>query len=105
MTQAKMKIKKGDNVIVLTGKDKGKTGVVLTAFPAESKLIVEGINVVTRHQKPTQSAAGAIVKKEKEIHVSNVALIDPKSGTATRVGYKIDGENKVRISRKSGVEV
>jgi len=98
-----MKIKKGDQVIVLTGRDKGKTGEVIQAMPKDSKVVVRGINVMKRHTKPTQENAGGIVSKEQPIHVSNVALIDPKSGKATRVGFKIekDGLN-VRVAKKSG---
>ena len=84
-----MKIKKGDQVIVITGRDKGKTGEVTKAMPKESKVLVSGINLVKRHTKPTQENAGGIISKEAPIHVSNVALIDPKSGKATRVGIKI----------------
>ena len=97
-----MKIKKGDQVIVITGRDKGKTGEVIQAMPKESKVLVRGINLVKRHTKPTQENAGGIVSKEKPIHVSNVALIDPKSGKATRVGIKLDNGQKVRIAKKSG---
>ena len=106
MTQPKLKIKKGDQVVVLTGKDKGQTGEVLKVIPAQSRVIVQGVNVVKRHQKPTQFAAGGIVTKELAIHVSNVAVADPKDGTPTRVGYKVlkDG-TKVRVARKSGEEI
>lgn len=103
MTQPKMKIKKGDKVVVLTGKDKGAKGEVLKTIPSEARVIVQGVNMVTRHNKPTQMSAGGIEKKEKSIHVSNVALADPKTGNATRVGYKTlkDGK-KVRVAKKSG---
>ena len=106
MTQAKLKIKKGDEVVVLTGKDKGAKGEVLKVLTAESRVLVQGINKVKKHQKPTQFAAGGIVEKELSIHVSNVSVLDPKSGEATRVGYKTlkDGK-KVRIARKSGEEI
>lgn len=106
MTQPKMKIKKGDKVVVLTGKDKGAKGEVLKTIPAERRVLVQGINMVTRHNKPTQMSAGGIEKKEKSIHVSNVALVDPKKGEATRVGYKTlkDGK-KVRVTKKSGETV
>ncbi len=103
MTQVKMKVKKGDQVVVLTGKDKGAKGEILRVIPAESRVIVQGINMVTKHKKPTQFSAGGIEKIEKSIHVSNVALADPKSGEATRVGYKVlKGGKKVRVARKSG---
>lgn len=97
-----MRIKKGDQVIVITGRDKGKTGEVLKAMPKENKLIVQGINLVKRHQKPTQESAGGIIAKEAPIHRSNVALIDPKSGKATRVGVKVENGQKVRVAKRSG---
>lgn len=106
MAQAKMKIKKGDQVVVLTGKDKGAKGEVLKVFPAESRVLVQGVNVVKKHQRPTQFSAGGIQQKELPVHVSNVALADPKNGKATRVGYKVlkDGK-KVRVAKKSGETV
>lgn len=98
-----MKIKKGDKVIVITGKDKGKTGEVTKAMPKDEKVIVSGINMVKRHQKATQENAGGIVSKEAAIHVSNVAIVDPKTGKASRMGSKtIDGGRKVRFAKKSG---
>lgn len=98
-----MKIKKGDQVIVITGRDKGKTGEVIKAMPKDSKVVVQGINLVKRHTKPTQESAGGIVSKEHPIHVSNVALIDPKTGKATRVGIKVDENGqKSRVAKKSG---
>lgn len=103
MTQAKMKIKKGDNVVVLTGKDKGKTGEVLKTLPSKSRVIVQGVNVVKKHNKPTQFSAGGIEEKELSIHVSNVALADPKDGKPTRVGYnELKSGKKVRVAKKSG---
>lgn len=106
MSKPKLKIKKGDQVVVLTGRDKGAKGEVLQVFPEKSRVIVQGVNVVTKHQKPTQVSPGGIQKKELSIHVSNVALADPKSGEATRVGYKTlkDGK-KVRVAKKSGETV
>jgi large subunit ribosomal protein L24 len=106
MAAVKMKIKKGDKVVVITGKDKGKTGEVLRVIPAESRVVVQGVNVAKRHRKPTQVGPGGIEKAELTIHVSNVALADPKGGKATRVGYKFlkDG-SKVRVARKSGETV
>lgn len=97
-----MRIKKGDQVIVITGRDKGKTGEVIKSMPKENKVIVQGINLVKRHTKPTQESAGGIVSKEAPIHVSNVALIDPKDGKATRVGFKVEDGKKVRVSKRSG---
>lgn len=103
MTAAKMKIKKGDSVIVLTGKDKGKKGEVLKTIPAKSRVIVQGVNVVKKHQKPTQFSAGGIEEKELSIHVSNVALADPKEDKPTRVGYTtLKSGKKVRVARRSG---
>ena len=97
-----MKIKKGDQVIVITGRDKGTTGEVIKSMPKENKVIVQGINLVKRHTKPTQESAGGIISKEAPIHVSNVALIDPKDGKATRVGFKVEDGKKVRVSKRSG---
>ena len=99
----KLKIKKGDQVVVLTGRDKGAKGEVIKVLPDVRRVVVQGINLVTKHQKPTQVSPGGIQKKELPIHVSNVAVADPKSGEATRVGYKVlkDGK-KVRVAKKSG---
>ncbi len=100
---AKLKIKKGDNVVVLTGRDKGKTGSVLRALPTENKVIVQGVNVAKRHTRQSPTAQGGIVEKEMPIHVSNVSHIDPKDNKPTRVGFKIlDDKTKVRIARRSG---
>ena len=96
-------IKKDDNVIVITGRDKGKKGEVLKLFPKDDRALVAGVGVVKRHQRQTQTKQGGIVNKESPIHLSNLAHIDPKSGGATRVGSKIlnDGR-KVRFAKKSG---
>jgi large subunit ribosomal protein L24 len=103
------KIKKGDKVIVLTGRDKGRTGEVLAVHPAESRALVRGIHMVKRHQRQTAQQEGGIVSKEGPIHLSNLALADPKDGKPTRVGFKIVGEGanrkKVRIAKRSGVEI
>ena len=96
----KMKIKKNDTVIVISGDDKGKTGVVKKAMPKESKVVVEGVNMVKRHTKPSQTNPGGIVSKEAAIHVSNVALV--KEGKPTKIGYKIVDGKKVRVARKTG---
>jgi large subunit ribosomal protein L24 len=99
----KMKIKKGDEVVVISGRDKGKIGQVLRAFPADARVLVQGVHVARRHQKPRMGDPGGIVEKELTIHVSNVALRDPQSGKPTRVGYKmLDGGRKVRVARRSG---
>jgi large subunit ribosomal protein L24 len=99
----KLKIKKGDKVVVITGKDKGKTGEVLRVLPKDSRLVVQGVNMVKRHTRPAMGQPGGIVEKESTIHISNVAHIDPKSNKPTRVGYKeLEGGRKVRIARRSG---
>ena len=100
-----MVIKKNDTVIVLTGQDKGKKGKVIKAMPKENRVIVEGVNMQTKHQKQTRTEAAEIKHQEGPIHVSNVALVDKKTGKPTRVGFKMEGNNKVRISRKSGEEI
>ena len=97
------KIKKGDRVVVLTGKDKGRQGQVLQVMPKDNRVLVSGINMVKRHTKPSQGDPnGGIKNKEASLHISNVAYIDPKSGAATRVGFRIDGDKKVRVALKSG---
>jgi len=103
------KIKKGDKVIVLAGRDKGRTGEVLAVHPADSRALVRGIHMVKRHQRQTAQQEGGIVSKEATIHLSNLALVDPKDGKPTRVGFKFVGEGqdrkKVRIAKRSGVEI
>ena len=99
----KMKIKKGDTVVVISGRDKGKSGEVLRVLPADRRLIVQGIHIARRHTKPRMGDPGGIVDKELTIDVSNVAHIDPQSGKPTRVGYKtLDDGRKVRVARRSG---
>ena len=98
----KLKVKKGDKVVVITGRDKGKSGEILEVLRAENRVIVQGVNMAQRHQKQSMNQEGGIVQKELAIHVSNVALIDPKTEKPTRVGYKMDGERKVRVARRSG---
>ena len=101
-----MNIKKNDSVIVLSGKDKGKTGKVLVAMPSENKVVVEGVNVATCHTKPRkQGEAGGIVKRETPIRACKVALYCEKCGKGVRVGHKIDGDKKTRICRKCGAEI
>ena len=98
----KLKIKSGDTVKIIAGDHKGSEGKVLKVFIDKNKAIVEGINMVKKHTKPSaQSPQGGIVEKEAPIHVSNLALIDPKSGEATRIGYRMEGEKKERIAKKS----
>ena len=102
----KLHIRKGDNVIVLAGRDKGKTGKVQKVLVDEQRAIVEGINMVSNSTKPSaQNPQGGIVKQEAPIHISNLSLIDPKSGKATRVSVKHDGKNVIRIAKKSGEEI
>ena len=103
---SKLHIKKGDTVIVLAGKDKGKKGNVQKVLVEDQRVIVEGINMVSKSAKPSaKNPQGGIVKQEAPIHVSNVSLIDPKSGKATRVSVKHEGKNVVRIAKKSGEEI
>lgn len=106
MTQPKLKIKKGDQVVILTGKDKGKKGEVLRVIPEDGRVLVAGVNIATKHTKPSQTTPGGIQKTELPLHISNVALMDPKSGKATRVGYTTlkDGK-KVRVAKKSGEQI
>ena len=98
----KLKIKKGDKVVVITGRDKGKTGEVLKVLREQNRLIVQGVHMVKRHQRQTMQVQGGIIEKEATIHVSNVAHLDPKTSKPTRVGYRMDGERKIRVARRSG---
>ena len=98
-----MHVKKGDKVKVLSGKDRGKEGVILEAFPKKDRVLVEGINMVKKHAKPSQdNPQGGILNQEAAIHVSNVLPIDPKTGEPTRVGYEVRDGKKVRVAKKSG---
>lgn len=102
----KLRIKKGDTVYVNAGNDKGQTGKVLSVDPAKDRAIVEGINMVSKSTKPnSKQPQGGIIKQEAPIHISNLNLIDSKSGKPTRVGYKMDGEKKIRYAKKSGEEI
>jgi len=96
------KIKKGDTVIVLAGKNRGAEGDVIRVMPKEDRVLVRGVNVVRKHQKQTQSEQGGIVSKEAPIHISNVALKDPSTGKATRVGFKMEDGKKARFAKASG---
>lgn len=96
------KLKKGDKVVVLTGRDKGQEGEIEQVFPAEGRAIVNGVNTRVRHTKQSQSSQGGRVAKATPIQLSNIALVDPKDGGPTRVGFKMDGDKKVRFAKKSG---
>ncbi len=97
------KVRKGDRVIVRTGRDKGKTGEILRVLVKRDRVIVQGVNMVKRHTRPSQASAGGIVEKEASIHISNVAHIDPKTSQPTRVGYKfLEDGRKVRYAKRSG---
>jgi large subunit ribosomal protein L24 len=103
------KIKKGDKVIVITGRDKGRTGEVIEVRPREDRALVRGIHMVKRHQRQTAQQEGGIISKEAAVHLSNLAVADPKDGKPTRVGFKFVGEGrdrkKVRFAKRSGVEI
>jgi large subunit ribosomal protein L24 len=97
------KIRKGDRVVVTAGRDKGKSGEVLRVYPAEERVLINGVNVVKRHQRQTAKAQGGIVSKESPIHLSKIAHVDPKTGSPTRIGFKILGDGRrVRFAKKSG---
>jgi large subunit ribosomal protein L24 len=97
------KIKKGDRVVVITGRDKGKTGEVIQVMPKESRALVRGVNLVKRHQRQSASQEGGIISKEAPLHLSNLAIADPKDGKPTRVGFKVlDDGRKVRVAKRSG---
>jgi len=96
-------IRKGDNVVVISGSDKGKKGSVLKVFPKENRALVQGVNMVKRHQRQTQTQQAGIVSKEAPVQISNIAHVDPKSGKATRIGFKTLGDGRrVRFAKKSG---
>ena len=100
---AKFKIKKGDKVVVITGSDRGKTGEVLRVLRSEMRVLVQGVNMMKRHTRPSPGEPGGIIEKEAPVHISNVAHIDPKDDKATRVGWKtVEGDRKVRFARRSG---
>jgi len=103
------KIKKGDRVIVLSGRDRGRRGEVIAVRPADGRALVRGVNMVKRHQRQSAQQEGGIISKEASVHLSNLALLDPKDNKPTRVGFKFVGEGldrkKVRVSRRSGVEI
>jgi large subunit ribosomal protein L24 len=103
------RIRKGDKVIVLTGRDKGRTGEVIEVHPADGRALVRGVNMVKRHQKQTAQQQGGIISKEATVHLSNLAIADPKDGKPSRVGFRFIGEGdqrrKVRFAKRSGVEI
>ena len=99
------KIKKGDKVVVITGRDKGRAGEVIEVRPAESRALVRGVNMVKRHQRQSATQEGGIISKETPVQLSNLALADPKDGKPTRVGFKMIGDKKVRFAKRSGVEI
>lgn len=96
------KIRKGDSVVVLAGKDKGRTGEVIKVMPKDDQAVVRGINLVKRHQRQTQTQESGIISKEAPIHLSNLAIADPKDGKPTRVGFRIEDGKKVRVAKRSG---
>ena len=99
------KIRKGDKVVVITGRDKGRTGEVIEVRPSEGRALVRGVHMVKRHQRQTPQQEGGIISKEGSVHLSNLALADPKDGKPTRVGFKTVGDRKVRFAKRSGVEI
>jgi large subunit ribosomal protein L24 len=103
------RIRKGDKVVVLAGRDKGRTGEVISVHPSDERALVRGVNVVKRHQKQTAQQEGGIISKELPIHLSNIALADPKDGKPTRVGFKTvgtgDDRKLIRVAKRSGVEI
>ncbi|MCL7998347.1 50S ribosomal protein L24 [Brucella pseudogrignonensis] len=99
------KIRKGDSVVVLSGKDKGRKGEVLQVMPKDDKALVRGINTVKRHQRQTQTQEAGIITKEAPIHLSNLAIADPKDGKPTRVGFRIEDGKKVRVAKRSGAVI
>jgi large subunit ribosomal protein L24 len=99
------RIRKGDKVVVISGRDKGRSGEVIEMRPTEGRALVRGIHMVKRHQKQSATQEGGIVSKEASVHLSNLAIADPKDGKPTRVGFKMVGDKKVRVAKRSGVEI
>ncbi|MBH71423.1 MAG: 50S ribosomal protein L24 [Pelagibacteraceae bacterium] len=97
-----MKFRKGDNVMVISGKDKGKSGSILSVYPKENRAIVKGINIVKKHQKPSKQGGGGIVEKELSVHISNLSFISIKDGKRTKIGYKFENNKKIRYEKKTG---
>jgi len=99
------RIRKGDKVVVITGRDKGRAGEVLEVRPTQNRAVVRGINVVKRHQRQSAQQEGGIISKELSVHMSNLALVDPSDGKPTRIGFKMVGDKKVRFAKRSGAEI
>ena len=97
-----LKLKKGDNVLVISGKDKGKTGSIISIFPKVNKAIIKGVNIVKKHQKPSKQSAGGIVEKELAVHLSNLAFLSLKDGKKTKIGFKSENNKKIRFEKKTG---
>ena len=102
MSKVKIKLKKGDNVLVTTGKDKGKSGSILSIVPKKNRAIVKGVNIVKKHQKPSKKSGGGIIEKELSIQLSNLAFISIKDGKKTKIGYKLEKNKKIRFEKKTG---
>ena len=102
MSKVKIKLKKGDNVLVITGKDKGKSGSILSIVPKNNRAIVKGVNMVKKHQKPSKQSGGGIIEKELSIQLSNLAFISIKDGKKTKIGYKLEKNKKIRFEKKTG---
>ena len=102
MSKVKIKLKKGDNVLVITGKDKGKSGSILSILPKKNRAIVKGVNMVKKHQKPSKQSGGGIIEKELSIQLSNLAFISIKDGKKTKIGYKFEKNKKIRFEKKTG---
>ena len=102
MSKVKIKLKKGDNVLVTTGRDKGKSGPILSIIPKNNRAIVKGVNMVKKHQKPSKQSGGGIIEKELSIHLSNLAFISINDGKKTKIGYKLEKNKKIRFEKKTG---
>ncbi len=102
MSKVKIKLKKGDNVLVITGRDKGKSGSILSIIPKKNRAIVKGVNIVKKHQKPSKQSGWGIIEKELSIQLSNLAFISIKDGKKTKIGYKLEKNKKIRFEKKTG---
>ena len=100
--QVKIKLRKGDNVIIVSGKDKGKTGTILSISPKNSRATIKGINIVKKHQKPSKQSGGGIIEKELPVHISNLSFVSLKDGKKTKIGYKFENKKKLRYEKKTG---